>query len=173
MKKKGIKSRITFFRRKGLLSDFLLKKQHLLDPKREEDKTETMAAPQTHTATCSAPVNIAVIKYWGKRDTSLILPTNDSLSVTLDQDHLRSVTTASASAAFEAGDRLWLNGVEEQINDSKRLLACIKECRKVRKAREETDSSLAKVCSPLPASHSFPISKVISQKKQRGSMLTD
>ncbi|PWN88134.1 putative MVD1-mevalonate pyrophosphate decarboxylase [Acaromyces ingoldii] len=108
-----------------------------------------MADPKTYTATCSAPVNIAVIKYWGKRDTSLILPTNDSLSVTLDQDHLRSVTTASASAAFEAGDRLWLNGIEEQIKDSKRLLACIQECRKVRKSREEADASLAKM-SDLP-----------------------
>lgn len=108
--------------------------------------TPIMADPKTYTATCSAPVNIAVIKYWGKRDTSLILPTNDSLSVTLDQDHLRSVTTASASAAFEQGDRLWLNGIEEQIKDSKRLLACIQECRKVRKSREEADASLAKVC---------------------------
>ena len=36
-----------------------------------------------HQATCTAPVNIAVIKYWGKRDTQLILPTNDSLSLSL------------------------------------------------------------------------------------------
>ena len=53
-----------------------------------------------YQATCTAPVNIAVIKYWGKRDTELILPTNDSLSVTLDQDHLRTVTTARADASF-------------------------------------------------------------------------
>ncbi|KAH9920126.1 GHMP kinase, partial [Fomitopsis serialis] len=47
-----------------------------------------------YQATASAPVNIACIKYWGKRDTKLILPTNSSLSVTLDQDHLRSTTTS-------------------------------------------------------------------------------
>src|SRR5699024_10033955 len=31
-----------------------------------------------------AHTNIALIKYWGKRNESLILPTNNSLSVTLD-----------------------------------------------------------------------------------------
>lgn len=31
----------------------------------------------------TAPVNIAVIKYWGKRDTQLNLAVNESLSLTL------------------------------------------------------------------------------------------
>lgn len=35
-------------------------------------------------ATAKAHTNIALIKYWGKRDESLILPTNNSLSLTLD-----------------------------------------------------------------------------------------
>ncbi|WP_337019561.1 diphosphomevalonate decarboxylase [Oceanobacillus massiliensis] len=35
-------------------------------------------------ATAKAHTNIALIKYWGKRDESLILPTNSSLSLTLD-----------------------------------------------------------------------------------------
>lgn len=34
--------------------------------------------------TAKAHTNIALIKYWGKRDESLILPTNNSLSLTLD-----------------------------------------------------------------------------------------
>ncbi|ROL53169.1 Diphosphomevalonate decarboxylase [Anabarilius grahami] len=38
--------------------------------------------------TCTAPVNIAVIKYWGKRDEDLILPINSSLSVTLHQEQV-------------------------------------------------------------------------------------
>jgi hypothetical protein len=33
--------------------------------------------------TCTAPVNIAVIKYWGKRDVALNLPCNSSLSYVL------------------------------------------------------------------------------------------
>lgn len=35
-------------------------------------------------ATAKAHTNIALIKYWGKRNEDLILPTNSSLSVTLD-----------------------------------------------------------------------------------------
>ena len=30
-------------------------------------------------ATCTAPVNIAVVKYWGKRDVGLNLPCNGSI----------------------------------------------------------------------------------------------
>ena len=61
------------------------------------------------SVTCSAPTNIALIKYWGKRDTKLNLPLNSSVSVTLDQDDLRACTTVVASTSFES-DRLWLNG---------------------------------------------------------------
>ncbi|WVQ81743.1 diphosphomevalonate decarboxylase [Cryptococcus sp. DSM 104549] len=98
-----------------------------------------------YEATATAPVNIACIKYWGKRDTALILPTNSSLSVTLDQDHLRSTTTSRADASFEAGDRLWLNGKEETIKEGGRLSVCIRELRKWRKEVEEKDVGLPKL----------------------------
>ncbi|CAM9764019.1 unnamed protein product [Choristocarpus tenellus] len=35
--------------------------------------------------TCSAPTNIAVIKYWGKDSIALNTPINSSASVTLSQ----------------------------------------------------------------------------------------
>ncbi|TFK44153.1 GHMP kinase [Crucibulum laeve] len=89
-----------------------------------------------YQATASAPVNIACIKYWGKRDTKLILPTNSSLSVTLDQDHLRSTTTSRADPSFEK-DRLWLNGKEEEIKDGGRMSTCIKEMKRLRKQEVE------------------------------------
>lgn len=59
--------------------------------------------------TAQTPTNIAVIKYWGKRDEVRILPVNDSISVTLDPDHLCTVTTVAVSPAFDR-DRMWLNG---------------------------------------------------------------
>ncbi|KZP34400.1 Diphosphomevalonate decarboxylase [Athelia psychrophila] len=88
-----------------------------------------------YQATASAPVNIACIKYWGKRDTKLILPTNSSLSVTLDQDHLRSTTTSRADPSFEQ-DLLWLNGAEDEIKPGGRLETCISEMKKLRAAVE-------------------------------------
>ncbi|PIL35998.1 mevalonate pyrophosphate decarboxylase [Ganoderma sinense ZZ0214-1] len=97
-----------------------------------------------YQATASAPVNIACIKYWGKRDTKLILPTNSSLSVTLDQDHLRSTTTSRADPSFQK-DRLWLNGSEDEIKDGGRLATCIKEMKALRKQLEDKDSSLPKI----------------------------
>ncbi|KAH8119437.1 Diphosphomevalonate decarboxylase [Phellopilus nigrolimitatus] len=89
-----------------------------------------------YQATASAPVNIACIKYWGKRDTKLILPTNSSLSVTLDQDHLRSTTTSRADSSFKH-DRLWLNGTEEEIKEGGRLATCIAEMRRLRRDVEK------------------------------------
>ena len=86
-------------------------------------------------------------RYWGKRDTKLILPTNSSLSVTLDQDHLRSTTTSRADESFEEGDKLWLNGKDDPIKEGGRLWVCIKELRAWRKEMEEKDSSLPKVSS--------------------------
>ncbi|KAG7092003.1 hypothetical protein E1B28_008390 [Marasmius oreades] len=98
-----------------------------------------------YQATTSAPVNIACIKYWGKRDTKLILPTNSSLSVTLDQDHLRSTTTSRADPEFSK-DRLWLNGNEEEIKPGSRMHTCITEMKTLRKKTvEDNDSSAPKL----------------------------
>ena len=85
---------------------------------------------------CRSAQRLTPSRYWGKRDTKLILPTNSSLSVTLDQDHLRSTTTSRADPSFEK-DRLWLNGVEEEIKDGGPLATCIKEMKALRKQLEE------------------------------------
>ncbi|XP_033117188.1 diphosphomevalonate decarboxylase-like [Anneissia japonica] len=88
------------------------------------------------SVTCKAPVNIAVIKYWGKRDTELVLPLNSSISFTLRTDHLCATTTAAASPTFKE-DQLWLNG--EKIGKT-RLHACLKEIRRrARKRKSDND----------------------------------
>ncbi len=78
-------------------------------------------------STMQCASNIAVIKYWGKRDEKLLLPINSSLSVTLSPIHMGTTTTAAASPEWE-GDRLWLNGNEENVN-SERVQNCLKAIR--------------------------------------------
>ncbi|KAF5470146.1 hypothetical protein F2P56_010679 [Juglans regia] len=77
--------------------------------------------------TAQTPTNIAVIKYWGKRDESLILPVNDSISVTLDPDHLCTTTTVAVSPSFDR-DRMWLNGKEISLSGG-RYQNCLREIR--------------------------------------------
>uniref|UniRef100_A0A7S2RMS8 Diphosphomevalonate decarboxylase n=1 Tax=Rhizochromulina marina TaxID=1034831 RepID=A0A7S2RMS8_9STRA len=90
--------------------------------------------------TTSCPTNIACIKYWGKADRKFNTPINSSVSVTLNQDDLRAITTVVASKDFSS-DRLWLNGEELDINDvsknshAKRFQTCLLEMRKLAEDR--------------------------------------
>jgi len=84
------------------------------------EKWVTMVTAQT-------PTNIAVIKYWGKRDETLILPINDSISVTLDPNHLCTTTTVAVSPSFDQ-DRMWLNGKEISLAGG-RYQNCLREIR--------------------------------------------
>ena len=43
--------------------------------------------------TAESPINIALVKYWGKLDKHLIIPTNSSLSITIDPASMCSRTT--------------------------------------------------------------------------------
>src|SRR5699024_11052861 len=61
--------------------------------------------------TAKAHTNIALIKYWGKRNENLILPTNNSLSVTLDG--LYTKTTVAFQEDL-TGDVFYLN--DERIS---------------------------------------------------------
>lgn len=61
-------------------------------------------------ARAKAHTNIALIKYWGKRNESLILPTNNSLSLTLDGFH---TTTAVEFHEDYRKDMFYLDGNEE------------------------------------------------------------
>jgi len=91
--------------------------------------------------TCTAPVNIAVIKYWGKRDENLNLPLNSSLSACLHQDDLKTTTSVIASTNFET-DEIWLNGKKENI-ETERIQKCLRELRS--RATKFVDTKTGKV----------------------------
>ncbi|KAJ1507651.1 diphosphomevalonate decarboxylase [Coelomomyces lativittatus] len=90
-----------------------------------------------HEVTCTAPVNIAVIKYWGKRNIQLNLPTNGSMSITLSQDSLHTKTSIRCDPQFHH-TRFWLNGIEEQTLHPKlsHLLHLFKQLRQEKEKKD-------------------------------------
>lgn len=61
---------------------------------------------QKESATAYAPANIALCKYWGKRDTELNLPFNSSVSISLaDKGAETTITVIN-----EKKDQIFLNG---------------------------------------------------------------
>ncbi|KAG6007577.1 hypothetical protein E4U21_005775 [Claviceps maximensis] len=117
-----------------------------------------MTDKKVYRASTTAPVNIAVVKYWGKRDAKLNLPTNSSLSVTLSQADLRTLTTASCSASYTDGDSLILNGEPSDISNA-RTQACFRELRARRAALEASNSALPKLSAmplKLVSENNFP-----------------
>jgi diphosphomevalonate decarboxylase len=57
------------------------------------------------SATAFAPTNIALIKYWGKRDCAINLPVTDSLSIAL----ANKGATTKISLIDQAEDEYWVN----------------------------------------------------------------
>ncbi|HET7676136.1 MAG TPA: diphosphomevalonate decarboxylase [Gammaproteobacteria bacterium] len=75
----------------------------------------------TLSATAQAQPNIALIKYWGKRDTALNLPAAGSLSITLES--LWTRTRVAFDPALTR-DELQLNGCENPA-ELARVSACL------------------------------------------------
>lgn len=69
-------------------------------------------------STFLATPNIAVVKYWGKRDNALNLPDNGSISVTMDET-LKTVTTVEFDSSLKK-DTLTLNGKIAQESETAR-----------------------------------------------------
>ncbi|XP_046657442.1 diphosphomevalonate decarboxylase-like [Daphnia pulicaria] len=84
---------------------------------------------KSRSSTCIAPINIAVIKYWGKSDEEQIIPLNDSISITLDTDYMFTKTTATISPEFTQ-DSIVLNN-EQGSGDGVRFQNCLSEVRKL------------------------------------------
>ncbi len=67
-------------------------------------------------ATALAQPNIALVKYWGKRDDALNLPASGSLSITLDALHTRTSVRFDAALAV---DDIILNGRRDDAESRK------------------------------------------------------
>ena len=66
--------------------------------------------------TAKGSPNIALIKYWGKRDEKLILPYNSSLSLTLSSDSVSTTTSILFSKRLK-DDVLYIDGKKLDIRD--------------------------------------------------------
>ena len=75
---------------------------------------ERVHKPRHQSSTAFAPTNIALIKYWGKRDQELMLPTTNSLSITLP-DWGATTTVSLSENNF---DSLHLNDTQVKRNSS-------------------------------------------------------
>jgi diphosphomevalonate decarboxylase len=74
------------------------------------------------TARARACSNMALVKYWGKRDEALVLPFTGSLSMTMDS----LVTESAVTFTGEAGpDTLLLDGAPAQSGEVKRATALL------------------------------------------------
>jgi len=77
--------------------------------------------------TASSPINIALIKYWGKVHEELIIPANSSLSITIDQADLCSRTEVRLLDG-EGDTELILNGKPEPISKRvKRIIELLRD----------------------------------------------
>ena len=72
----------------------------------------------THIGRCRAHTNIALIKYWGKRNDDLFLPMNSSLSLTLDAFYTDTSVTVDATLKE---DEFFLNGIKQDMAETKKI----------------------------------------------------
>lgn len=62
------------------------------------------------------PINIALIKYWGKADEELITPLNNSISLTLDTNTFYTETKVTIQSIGENKDKIKENNISLKIN---------------------------------------------------------
>ena len=79
-----------------------------------------------------SPINIALVKYWGKIDEHFIIPANNSLSITIDSKDMCSNTKIFLIPSnnqntnyFDSKIKLILNGKESKV--TQRILNVINQ----------------------------------------------
>lgn len=105
-------------------------------------------------ATAVAPANIAFIKYWGRKDAALRIPTNPSISMNLS--NCTTTTTVEFSGTFS----------EDKVSDgfnTKRIIELIDRLRNIAKTNE-------RVC--VTTKNNFPTSSGIASSASGFAALT-
>jgi diphosphomevalonate decarboxylase len=125
--------------------------------------------------TAISPINIALIKYWGKVNEELIIPLNSSLSITLSTDDLCSRTTVALSEDFEK-DTLTLNGEEEEFSARiQRMVGVIKsaipEGGVEAEGRHVTKDELLKMKVSVVSENNFPTASGVASSSSGLSCL--
>ena len=83
----------------------------------------------SNAVTVFAGTNIALVKYWGKRDTALNLPATGSLSLTLDRLGTRTTVHFDGDAGAGATDRIVMNGAPADAATAARVSAFLDRVR--------------------------------------------
>ncbi|VDM44617.1 unnamed protein product [Toxocara canis] len=108
----------------------------------------TSASNTTQQVTVIAPINIALIKYWGKRDEDLVLPLNDSVSLNVDDlyaktrirtgasIHEDSVAVNGRAVDLSKPNRFSSDGIYEVISE---FVQSLKEVRRISRKRLMND----------------------------------
>lgn len=96
-------------------------------------------------AAARAHTNIALIKYWGKRDDKLILPTSTSLSLTLDSFY----TDTRVSPARGEDDQLILNGQVGGLQENSRVHDFINLFRDEARKKDYSGQETALCAAPI------------------------
>ena len=100
-------------------------------------------------AKARAHTNIALIKYWGKRDEALFLPTNNSLSMTLDQFYTETMVEFDSKLK---SDQFILDGMEMDQRETEKVSLFMD---KVRRYTGESRYALIDSVNHVPTAAGF------------------
>ena len=110
--------------------------------------------------------NIALVKYWGKRDENLNLPTNSSLSITLDES-MHTKTSIIFSKKLKE-DKLYINRNIQNLEDLKdEKLSFVKQTISYMKSLSKTDANTL-----IVSENSFPESVGLASSASGAATLT-
>ncbi|CAJ0945813.1 unnamed protein product, partial [Mesorhabditis belari] len=111
---------------------------------------------ESRVCTVRVPINIALVKYWGKRDQTQNIPLNDSLSLTINSLHARTTLRVN----YEIGtDSVKINGKSQTVTGSRyqRVFEEVRRWERKRKAGEVAEHPVS-IQFEITSETNFPVS---------------